>query len=565
MENMDTRRRLITLVDFHEYYGEDKSFEDAAALIAGIPSLSLIDYISWFNIQLYLKDDDGKIQFKLIDSLLNGQDQSIKSEYCTKVQKLGNENRMPIFFYRYSNYKFYDLIFSTFNGQECRNLTDEEKLLFFKAYLIINSLVNEEISLNTPDFETAKTTGEFEPVIITNFMYQRDFDTNTELRNQLMRGVCLFDFLDNHPEYSAYMPDYYSAKGTKNHLQLCKTILCSSTLTKFTNENPNDRVQVITISPDFRDIINLNVLDSLCFNEFVAGYKKHIGVKRLWTKPLYKISDYSYYVLDVNFFINQLYKSPVFEFSSYLRTQYKNENFPSLKGKHFSEEIYLKALVARSFPFAKWYMGEDVKIERDEELCDVYIRDGNRIALVEFKDVSIKDEPKSKKIVKETLGEIDKKFFANENGKPKGVTQLVNAIEYISKHPIPFNSEDTNGCEIYPIVIYTDSALGMDGINYLYREKFKDMLSEKGISSENIKNVVFINLSHWEDHEQFFRDRHIDLFDMLTQYAVHISEPKYSKTPFEIFSRFFHNHNSIPELYQLDYYDEIKNRVFKEG
>jgi hypothetical protein len=565
MENMDTRRRLITLVDYHEYYGEDKSIEDAATLIANIPSLSLINYISGFNIQLYLKDDDGKIQFNLIDSLLGCQERSIIDEYCTKVQKLGNESRMPIFFYRYSNYRFYDLIFSTFNNQECRDLTNEEKLSFFKAYLIVNSLVNNEISLNTPDFETAKTTRNFEPVIITNFMYQRDFDTNMELRNQLIRGVCLFDFLNNHSKYSVYMPDYYAVKGTKNHLQLCKTILCSATLTKFTNENPNDRVQIITIAPDFRSIINLNILDSLRFNEFVTGYKKNTGIKRLWTKPLYKISDYSYYVLDINFFINQLCKSPVFEFSSYLRIQHKDENFPSLKGKHFSEEIYLKELIARSFPYAKWYMGEDVKIKKDEELCDAYIRYGNKIALIEFKDVSIKDEPKSKKIVKDTFDELDKKFFANENGKPKGVTQLVNAIEYIKAHPIPFGSEDTNGCEIYPIVIYTDNALGMDGINYLYKEKFKEMLNEKGISSENIKDVVFINLIHWEDHEQFYRDKHIDLFDMLNQYAVHISEPKYSKTPFEIFSRFYHNHNSIPELYQLEYYDAIKDRVFKEG
>lgn len=126
---MDTRRRLITLVDYHEYYGEDKSIDDAVALIANIPSLSLINYISGFNIQLYLKEDDGNIQFKLIDLLLGCQERSIIDEYCTNVQKLGNENRMPIFFYRYSNYRFYDLIFSIFNNQECRDLTSEEKLL----------------------------------------------------------------------------------------------------------------------------------------------------------------------------------------------------------------------------------------------------------------------------------------------------------------------------------------------------------------------------------------------------------------------------------------------------
>ena len=57
--NMDTRRRLITLVDYSIYYGEDKTIDDAMSLIKDIPSLSLINYISGFNIQLYLKDNDA--------------------------------------------------------------------------------------------------------------------------------------------------------------------------------------------------------------------------------------------------------------------------------------------------------------------------------------------------------------------------------------------------------------------------------------------------------------------------------------------------------------------------
>lgn len=561
---MDTRRRLITLVDYSIYYGEDKTIDDVMSLIKDIPSLSLMNYISEFNIQLYLKDDDAKIQFNLIDSLLGVQEKTVRDNYVRKVQELGNENRLPIFFYRYSNYKFYDLIFKSFNNKDCRDLTPNEKLKFFHAYLIINSLVNNEIDFNSSDFKEATESGEYDPLIITNFMYQRDFDTNMELRNQLMRGVCLFDFLDKHPVYSPYMVDYYSQKNATHHLEIFKTVLCSAVLTNFTNDEPTKRVQVITIDPDMasENIINLKVLDLLCINDYVKDYESSGGLKLLWTKPLYKINNLQYYVLDINFLINQLYKSQSFEFSSFVRKNYGDENFPSIKGKEFSEEIYLKALVERSFPHYKWLMGEDVKINNDEELCDVYIRDINKIALIEFKDVSLNDKPKSEKIVKKTLSEIDKKFFANEKGKAKGISQLANAIDFISKNNIPFDNDTPKDLVIYPIVIYTDNALGMDGINYLYRSKFKFILEERGISL-NVKDVTFINLTHWEDHEHFFSEKELDLFDLLDEYSNHVSIKEYAKTPFEIFSRFYLNKINSPELYSLKFYDEIKEKVFK--
>lgn len=562
--NMDTRRRLITLVDYSIYYGEDKTIDDAMSLIKDIPSLSLINYISGFNIQLYLKDDDANIQFNLIDSLLGVQEKFVRDYYVEKVQELGKENRLPIFFYRYTNYKFYDLIFKSFNDKDCRDLTPNEKLNFFQAYLIINSLVNNEIDFNSSDFKKATESGEYDPLIITNFMYQRDFDTNMELRNQLMRGVCLFDFLDKHPIYSPYMADYYSQKNATHHLEIFKTVLCSAVLTNFTNDEPTKRVQVITIDPDMasENIINLKVLDLLCINDYIKDYESSGGLKLLWTKPLYKINNLQYYVLDINFLINQLYKSQSFEFSSFVRKNYGDENFPSIKGKEFSEEIYLKALVERSFPHYKWLMGEDVKINNDEELCDVYIRDTNKVALIEFKDVSLNDKPKSEKIVKKTLSEIDKKFFANEKGKAKGISQLANAIDFISENNIPFDKDAPQNLVIYPIVIYTDNALGMDGINYLYRSKFKSILKERGISL-NVNDVTFINLTHWEDHEHFFSEKELDLFDMLDEYSNHVSIKEYAKTPFEIFSRFYLNKIDAPELYSLKFYDEIKEKVFK--
>ena len=42
---MDTRMRILLLLDYTEYYGEAKSIDDAKELIKDIPSESLVNYI----------------------------------------------------------------------------------------------------------------------------------------------------------------------------------------------------------------------------------------------------------------------------------------------------------------------------------------------------------------------------------------------------------------------------------------------------------------------------------------------------------------------------------------
>ena len=47
---MDTRVSLFLLLDYQNFYGEEKTINDAVDLIREIPSLTLINYVSGFNV-----------------------------------------------------------------------------------------------------------------------------------------------------------------------------------------------------------------------------------------------------------------------------------------------------------------------------------------------------------------------------------------------------------------------------------------------------------------------------------------------------------------------------------
>lgn len=68
---MDTRIRLLTIIDYQNFYGIDKPLDDAVKLIKDIPSLCLLNYIAVFNIKLYLNDhpEDYAVQKALIQTM----------------------------------------------------------------------------------------------------------------------------------------------------------------------------------------------------------------------------------------------------------------------------------------------------------------------------------------------------------------------------------------------------------------------------------------------------------------------------------------------------------------
>lgn len=544
--DMDTRMKLMLLVDYSEYYGDEKTIEYAKELIAKIPSSTLINYISGFNIHLYLNEQEGIVQNYLIHSLLEKMSKKDRNDWQKRTIDIRNCNNInPIYIWSYSNYLFYEVIFSIYNDLPCRDLTSKEARSFFDAYLIVNGIANSLIDPTKSDFEIAKENGNTEHLIISNFIHQRDFTSNLDFRNQIIRGVSFFKYLEGHSEYGNIIGDYYKLKGTVGYLDFFKTILLLIMKTHFTDK-PNKRKQIVLIDKDDIEFgINIHMIDSLCINDSLVGDK--FDLKLLWTKPLLKISEYQYYVLDINLLINQLYKSEVFEFGTFLKSIGNKTNFLSVKGKEFSEEIYFTNLINNSFPHLLKFFGSSCKNSKNEELCDVYLRDKNKVILFEFKDNLFNDSVKQKRDVEQTIKELDKKFFQNQYDSPKGISQLANAINDIFENGICFDRDSPEKVEIYPIVVYTDNALGMDGINLLYRDLFKELLNKPNHNIV-VEDVAFINLSYFEMHEELFEAHSIDIFTLLKEYNKHTEITEYKLAPFEVFSRFYLRKTNAPDM-----------------
>lgn len=559
---MDTRTRIHLLIDYSEYYGFSKTIEDAKNLIKNIPSESLINYISGINLNLYLRENDhdsSKIQYDLIKSIVSRAGKAVERKFDKVYQKSLDEGHSPIIFWNYTNLKFYDLIFQNFNKLECRDMTPYEIQIFFDAYLILNDIANKKNTTDKTDIDNAVKENRLENILITNYIYQKDYSSSLDYANQVVRGVYFFRYLENDPKFGTVMTKYYSSKKVSGYTEMFRNLML---LVAGSGINELKRVQILKLADYITcGIATEQYLDTLCINNSISNYKIDESFTSIRNGFLYKIDGQKYYILNINFLYDHFYKSQVFTISNFLKKEGITSEFLSIKGKDFTDKIYFPAIINNCFPQYITYFGNQCKNSNNDELCDAYIRHENNVILIEFKDVLLNATVKNAVDEVGLFKEFNTKFVENQTGAPKGIRQLLAAIRDIDDHGVNFDTDPSDQkLNIYPVIVYTDLSFGADGLNKMYREKFINLNTRQN-SNVIVKDLTFINLNFFEQRQDYFADEHDNFLELLDEFSKHIKIKDNEMTPFEVFSRSYTKDNytlevSQPRIY-LKFADEI--------
>lgn len=171
--------------------------------------------------------------------------------------------------------------------------------------------------------------------------------------------------------------------------------------------------------------------------------------------------------------------------------------------------------------------GEDIKKILKEGEPDYYMRQGSNVFLFEFKDstlnAKIKHSGEFKKIKKSVL----EKFEETSDSQRKGIKQIINSIIHI--YNSLFNRPeldlyDSENITIYPIIVHTDCSFEVEGINYILKERFKELLIEKNINNRHlIKDVVIINLDTLIALQDLFKCNKLELSTSINDYLNYSS------------------------------------------
>lgn len=550
MADFDTRMNLKTIIGYTEIYGDHKDQSFANELIKDIPSVTLLNYISGFNIQLYLNEtgeESHNVQIQLLNNLIVKAGPSTIERFKQVFQEYSNKSQWPVIFWQYSNLLFYELIFSTYNNLPMRDLTSAEAKNVLDAYLIINSITSNRFKITSEEVKLAAEKGEVESILLPNFIYQKDYASTTDFSNQITRSIKFFQYLENSEKYKEYVSQYYQHLKVRDSRDLTHNIL--TIFTQLGIGQPGEQRKQFIPLDNIISLVNINFIKSLSVNDTIRTYVPDNSFRLLRKQMLYHFDRNIFFLLDINFLIDQLYKAQVFSFKEFIEVLGYKGNFLSVKGKEFMEDIYFRHIMERCFSSGIHLAGDVAKKNDGNEICDYYIRYENNVIIVEFKDVLLSATLKEQSDKEPLYKELDKKFYENQKKDPKGIQQLFNAASYLENNNPEFDTLPTSGViNVYPVVIYTDLSFGYEGINKILNQKFNELTDSMEFEKLEIKDVTFINLNYFEVHEDYLKQGLINLFDIIAGYHSHILNEDSSTTPFEVYSRFYLKTNIKNEL-----------------
>ena len=491
-------------------------------LLSGIPSSVILRLLSYFDSQLFL-NEDLQTQFKLLKVLLKRQtiDSIISLIHNYGVlKKNAKESEISILSRLYiKSFIHYELI----NYRELPTLYDTtptQELNIFKAYLIIASIKSSEIQ-NFCLRKSKKTEDDFFsthtwPMIIN----QLDANTLINPIPQMIRGICLLNYLQYHSNYSKYVDSFLEKKELSNSWEYIIT-LSDIVQSSWDKSAKGDKRYSFNCPDKFESLFDNISIDP---SEYRAKYlNKKEEYSLLKSKPLFKLNK-TYYVLDWNFMPNKIYEGLIFDFYNEsgikeLKSLNSIPKFKKLIGYEITEKLIFRTLLRIIFKdkYSKLIFSE--KDSNGEP--DAYYRKGNNVILFEIKDSFFPTSAINSSTFEDIKSAIDEKY----NTDKKGTGQLLKQMNRVKDNS--FEDRDYNSLKlkarnfnIYPVLIYTDKFFGMGGVsNYLIKE-LDNRINQADLrkSFKKINNLTFLSLDYLILHSKFLGNNNfIKIIDKLHQ------------------------------------------------
>lgn len=499
-------------------------------LIKDLPTKNSLQILGYFMAQLHSNERDKYLQLELLKMWLVRLPDTIKVQVDDFIKGVKTKNSKYSFFDNVSILILVEKILTNENNLDIVNdLTSEQELQLFKAYLIC---CQEWIDKQRPNFNIKEIKCELDliKILLPSQIPYQEIQELKDFRIQFIKAIYFFKFCERNPDFKEYLKIFLKEYNLSSWHDYLKNIL-SLYVRKFEElKTPS----VINVPDEFLEVISF--LNDLSIN--MDKYEEKIDFLNLREKPIYKIDENNFVFLNLNFLVDKIYQGIQFDFAKVLlknsathkgKTIKSTKDFIGIFGNIFSENGLLYCIM--NFAFEKTgyvrFEGDFMKQYIDAE-PDYYMRDKGKIYLFEFKNVYLAADVKHCYDLETIKVELFKKFVENQQGKPKGISQLINSIYSIRNGEFDsFDSFDYQNAIIYPIIVYVDVSFNMAGVNYMLNREFKRLLEQKGFQYlKNIENLTMIDLDSFIKFQDLYRDKRLKLNNCLNEYFETLTNPK---------------------------------------
>ena len=447
-------------------------------------------------------------------------------------------------------------LLTCYNGRN-DELTEDDLSNLFLAYMLC---CDERLALNKTLPNNKMTADKFVEAFMPGYLKSDSIEAPRDYRLLLIKCYMLMIEFPKHNEtFARYVEEFCKDKkidSAKNYLD--------EIILTFLMMGEKDRSNC-RIGFDDSDKTAILFYDGLSINP--VGYKHDSDFLMMREKPLLKTGLNIYNIMYMRMFLDKAFTGLLFDMKDALvkvgLLDEKNGymNLRSMLGADFSERFFFYELMKRCFgqQYVS-YSGADLEKALGEGMPDYYMRRGNRVFVFECKDAQVASKKKLSGDYETIKNAIFEKYVANKKGHGKGIAQLASVIE--SKLPMIQKEVDVNAPKsvmfVFPIIVYFDDCLDVEGPNYLLNKEFRRDLEGRNVSTDyEVKDLVMVNIEQLMRLENFFADGKLDLAYLINGYIDYKEQAELNQVfPFNKFL-FQEAKTAGYELKKTRWFDEV--------
>ena len=400
--------------------------------------------------------------------------------------------------------------------------TDRDEISLFKAFLTINETINKSDNLSLES--STETVDKISEIMIALKFSTSDIGVYENIDIELLKLVyvtsykfeSLIDFLNEKEENKYLINELCSFFKQNSIIDLKKQVdfLIVQILRFRQNKSYKFKVE---------DSETIAFLDSLIAEQI----EEDSDFLYLRNYPLYKMDKETYTIINAFFVLDKFTKSIKFLLKDCFNKKHnlnaKDRTFFNFYNKDFSENYLMKNVLNNIF-VKKYFIKHEI-LDNNESEPDYYIRHNKDIFLFEYKDVLIAKDVKTSGDINKITKTLEGKFLINpSNGKRIGIGQIITHIEAISANNFNYDKqiEKNKSYNIYPILLLSDRALEIPGINHMLNKWFIENLNIEN-KYLNIKKLTIIDLDTLIFFEQYLKSKDINFKNLLDEHISKMS------------------------------------------
>ncbi|MDH7462164.1 hypothetical protein QEG73_12775 [Chitinophagaceae bacterium 26-R-25] len=502
----------------------DYATVDIKDLLKDIPTKMALTLVCHYTGQIHTQEKNPKFQLTAISDWFRRFDKQTIQKIQSVIDKFNAKQESNFNFINNvtSLYLIESLLKNKNDLPETKDLNPQQEENLFKAYLYYSAKWTKEQEAGAIKYKDVSIAY---MGLVMLLPYSEIFEFK-DFRMQFLKAVYFFKFCESNELFNGYLKAFLAARGLKNWNDYLFNLV-SAYVTLLQKDSLKT---VLEFTKESKDVFTS--LEAFCVN--TDGFKPVLDFLTLRETPLYKNSDKELLFLNINFLIDKIYQSIIFDFADILIKAGLTYNEKAITTKPqffgiFGDEFIEPGLFYKIMQYVfrqkdyKHFTGDELKNKFGVGTPDYLIVDNSKIYVFEFKNAIFSGPVKYTFDIDKIIAELDKKLVKNEGGRPKGVTQLVNFIEDITKGRYEsILGTDISRYIIYPILVTTDFTFNLPVIYSIVAPKFDNILKDKKLEEFklNIRKLTMMDLDSLIKFQDLFIEKKLTINHVLNDYQA---------------------------------------------